>query len=1015
MREDHVTSSLPEEVSNSPKGGAFFSIQGRLIILVLLVFIPILLSNIYFFYDRYQYRKGIEIQANLEVARAVGTAFDSFVQDVLHQELAIGIAATASPPLSPPDFTKLLDASAKDAAAVRAFSWLNPQGRVLASSNPDVIGMDLSDRPYFKEFLSGKGWVITDLLPSKLKREQGEPLFGIIRSIRDDKGNLLGLVVASIVPNSLGKILDIERTKDAGVSLIDSSGMHVYRYPAVEYTWEQRDWLRMYPVIEGALKGEEIATTVTSWVSGKKRLVGFAPVSSIGWVAAASREEDAALGPIISALFKETGVILLISLMSLLAAFGLSKIISISVTGLRNHALLVSLGETESPLVASGPTELQDLAGTFNMMAAKVRSREMALRDSEERFRTLYEEAPIPYQSLDEDGRILMVNRAWLDTLGYSGEEVIGKWFGEFLVSNCQGSFQERFPCFKGEGEVRGAEFEMIRKDGRTILTSFNGRIGKDSDGRFKQTHCIFLDITERKRMEEELRGSRDELELRVRERTAELTTANQVLESQGEVLQAIVDHIPVMLCFYDSAGQVLLASREMEKLLGWSLEELKTTAIMSEVYPDPEYRRMVWSYMIEAVPGWRDFVMTTRGGRTLEASWANVLMSDGSRIGIGIDVTERKRAEQALRESEERYRGIFENAPFGIFQTTTRGEYLSANPAVAGMLGYESPAELISVIKDIGSQLYVNPSLRKEIVRQVLEQSRQLTFENRYYRSDGSILTVNLTVWGARDADGSIRYLEGFVEDITDRKRAEEELKSYMTRLEESNQALQDFASIASHDMQEPLRKIISFGNILKHKHGAAIGEGKNYLDRILSATDRMQNLLKSLLDYSRIATQAEPFREVDLNAIIREVLSDLEVRIERTGGQVDVGELPVLSAEPTQMRQLFQNLVGNGLKFHRQGQSPVVKVRGGVDGDGQWIVVEDNGIGFEEEHLERIFAPFQRLHGRSSQYEGTGMGLAICRKIVERHGGTITARSTPGLGSTFVITLPEKQSAKD
>ncbi|MFP5213681.1 MAG: PocR ligand-binding domain-containing protein [Acidobacteriota bacterium] len=235
-------------------------------------------------------------------------------------------------------------------------------------------------------------------------------------------------------------------------------------------------------------------------------------------------------------------------------------------------------------------------------------------------------------------------------------------------------------------------------------------------------------------------------------------------------------------------------------------------------------------------------------------------------------------------------------------------------------------------------------------------------------------------------------------------------ELKTYMAKLEASNQALQDFASIASHDLQEPLRKVASFGCRIRDKCGVALeDEGRDYMERLLNATERMQSLLDSLLQYSRISTRSEPFREVDLNRVFREVVSDLEVRLEKTGGSVEAGELPVINAEPTQMRQLFQNLIGNGLKFHKEGVRPVVKVRGTLTDAGELrIVVEDNGIGFDEKHLEKVFAPFQRLHGRSSRYEGAGMGLAICKRIVERHGGSITANSMPGEGSAFIVTLP-------
>ncbi|MGA2402318.1 MAG: GAF domain-containing protein [Syntrophobacteraceae bacterium] len=251
---------------------------------------------------------------------------------------------------------------------------------------------------------------------------------------------------------------------------------------------------------------------------------------------------------------------------------------------------------------------------------------------------------------------------------------------------------------------------------------------------------------------------------------------------------------------------------------------------------------------------------------------------------------------------------------------------------------------------------------------------------------------------------------------EIVERKRVEAQLQHYMSRLEESNRALHDFAFIASHDLQEPLRKVKTFGGMLKQKWGGSLGEqGNDYLGRMLAATQRMQSLLAALLEYSRLATKADPFVEVGLTGIVAEVLCDLEVRIERTGAEVRVAELPVINADPTQMRQLFQNLIGNALKFHRQGEKPVIKVWSAViDNSELQIVVEDNGIGFEEQYLDRIFAPFQRLHGKSGPYEGTGMGLAICKKIVERHGGSITAKSTVGVGTSFIVQLPLRQSQR-
>lgn len=255
---------------------------------------------------------------------------------------------------------------------------------------------------------------------------------------------------------------------------------------------------------------------------------------------------------------------------------------------------------------------------------------------------------------------------------------------------------------------------------------------------------------------------------------------------------------------------------------------------------------------------------------------------------------------------------------------------------------------------------------------------------------------------------------------EIAERMRAEDKMKEFTVELERSNRELQDFAFVASHDLQEPLRKIQAFGDRLKTKYGSSFNdEGRDYLERMQNAARRMHTLINDLLTFSRITTKGQQFVPLNLDQITRDVISDLEVRIHQTGGRVEIDSLPVIEADPLQMRQLMQNLIGNALKFHRADAQPVVKVRGEAveanakaDGEGSdngfcRIIVSDNGIGFDEKYLDRIFTPFQRLHS-GNEYEGTGMGLAVCRKIVERHGGSLTAQSEPGQGATFFITLP-------
>jgi light-regulated signal transduction histidine kinase (bacteriophytochrome) len=240
-------------------------------------------------------------------------------------------------------------------------------------------------------------------------------------------------------------------------------------------------------------------------------------------------------------------------------------------------------------------------------------------------------------------------------------------------------------------------------------------------------------------------------------------------------------------------------------------------------------------------------------------------------------------------------------------------------------------------------------------------------------------------------------------------RKKEKEALKKFTAKLQKSNQDLQDFAYVASHDLQEPLRKIQAFGDRLQTTcKDLLTDKGKDYLSYMISAADRMQNLVNALLKFSRVTTKAQPFKKVDLQQVIQEVLTDFETRLEEGQGRVEVGSMPVIDADELQMHQLFQNLIGNALKFKKSDTMPVVKIDSKkADKENYILFVEDNGIGFEKKFEEKIFQVFQRLHTRD-QYEGSGMGLAICRKIVERHGGTIIAESVVDEGTKFVITLP-------
>jgi PAS domain S-box-containing protein len=352
----------------------------------------------------------------------------------------------------------------------------------------------------------------------------------------------------------------------------------------------------------------------------------------------------------------------------------------------------------------------------------------------------------------------------------------------------------------------------------------------------------------------------------------------------------------------------------------------------------------------------------------------------------------------------------ILETMADALFVIDADGRIRVINGAVRSLFGYRDTDLLgksIDTLELTDGDHTISRTLRE------LSRRGAIRDQERVLRArDGHPIDVSVSISPVADRDEQ----QGAVviaRDVRERKRAENEMRSFTKRLQQSNRELEDFAYVASHDLQEPLRKIQAFADLLKSKHADSVSpQARDYLDRMQSAAKRMQVLINDLLSFSRITTKAQPFAAVDLAQIAHDVAKDLEVRAHESGGRIDIGELPTIDADPLQMRQLLQNLAANALKFHRPDVPPVVSINGTIGSDGCCrITVADNGIGFEDKYADRIFTMFERLHARA-KYEGTGIGLAICRKIAQRHGGDIAATSSPDEGATFTVTIPARHS---
>jgi signal transduction histidine kinase/PAS domain-containing protein len=420
------------------------------------------------------------------------------------------------------------------------------------------------------------------------------------------------------------------------------------------------------------------------------------------------------------------------------------------------------------------------------------------------------------------------------------------------------------------------------------------------------------------------------------------------------------------------------------------------------------------------------------RALRAAEQERQALMPHDGIESGVLSRAQAVQEANRTLEAERQRLRRLFEQAPGFIAATEGPDHvFILANEAYRQVIGHR-PVLGLPV---------------REALPEVVEQGFLALLDQVYASGEPFVgrgvsvmiqkapgappeeVCVDFVYQPVIEADGSVSGIFVQGNDVTDQAHVQREMRRLneslearvaerTEQLEARNRELQEFAYVASHDLQEPLRKISTFADMVRADYGDALDEqGQYYLERMHDAASRMARLINALLSYSRATTQAPRFTHVDLDEVARDVLNDLQMRLDETGGRVEIADLPEVEADVVQMRQLFQNLIGNALKFHRDGVPPVIEVTGTRERKGTppmvRLEVRDNGIGFDAKYAERLFAPFKRLHNRG-QYEGTGIGLAIVRRIVERHGGTISAASTPGQGSTFTLLLPVVQSSE-
>ena len=627
---------------------------------------------------------------------------------------------------------------------------------------------------------------------------------------------------------------------------------------------------------------------------------------------------------------------------------------------------------------------------------------EKSLRESEEKFRSLVENISDVFYISNQQGKFLYCSPNFFSISGYSPQDIYGNSFIRVVAPIDRRQVVDYYLEQTAKGSLDSKiEFRFIQKDRSIIWVEQNTRIVRDSNGKVVQLRNVARNITERKRTEEALKESE-------------------------ERFRSLYRNAIVGIYRTTPDGKILMANPALVSMLGYtSFEELKKRDLKKEGF-EQSYSRELFIEPIEKYGEIRgvEFLWKRKDGKEIWVSESAraIRNSKGETLyyeGTIENITERKQAEEALQRSEEKYRSIFESAIVGIYQTTTEGRYLSANPTHARILGYESPEDLMECVSDLNRSFYVEPGRREEFTRLTQEQGAVNNFESQVYRKDGSIIWISETARSIRNVNNQLVGFEGVTINISEQKQAEQDLIQAKELAEKSNKLKDAFIANISHEIRTPLNGILGMTNLIKESLAQfASKDDVDCFNAIDSSSKRIVRTTDMILNFSRLQVGEFSVSKglLKLPLIINNLMSEykstavtnsLELTFEN---KCEDGNL---MADTYCISHAISNLIDNALKYTHKGYVKVILYK---DANGFLKVdVKDSGIGIDEEYLKHLFEPYtQEVIGYSRPYEGIGLGLSLVKKYLDLNNASISAVSKKGEGTTFTIHFAQGVNSK-